>query len=105
MRFQGSDWCGNCWRMDSTLFEKPEFETYVEDKFVLLALDFPQKAENQLPEEQKAHNQALLKKYNASGSFPAAFVLTANGKSLGQMSVKPNPTKWYLSQIDKILNQ
>ncbi len=105
MRFQGSDWCTNCWRMDTALFEKPVFEEFAKDKFVLLALDFPAKEENKLPQAQAAENQKLQEKFNPAKQFPAAFILTTKGEVMGQLSVRPNPTEWYIENIKEILDK
>ncbi len=104
MRFGGSDWCANCWRLDEALFETEAFAQYATDAFVLLNLDFPQKKENQLPEQESLQNRKLLKKYNPKGFFPAVLVLNTQGEVLGQMSVAPNSAEGYISQIKSILN-
>ena len=104
MRFGGSDWCANCWRLDAALFETEAFAKYADNSFILLNLDFPQKKENQLSEQQTVHNRKLLKKYNPRGFFPAVVILNSQGEALGQMSVAPNSAEGYINQIKGILN-
>ncbi|MCK8479770.1 thioredoxin family protein [Psychroserpens algicola] len=103
LRFQGSDWCVNCWRLDSTLFETKQFESFVDNKFVLVAIDFPAKPQNKLPKNIELINKKLLNKYNPNGAFPALKVLNSNGDLIGEMSVKPNQTDSYIDELRSII--
>jgi len=40
------------------------------DRLVVLYLDFPAKRKNRLSKEQTAHNEALAERFNKSGAFP-----------------------------------
>lgn len=84
---------------DTTLIDKPQFESFAIDRYVLLYLDFPSKPENELQPSQARHNQMLLEQYNPSKSFPALLVLNKNGEAVGQMNVKPNSTEGYIELL------
>lgn len=81
--FTGSDWCGWCIRMKKDLFDKPAFEQYVADKFVLLEVDIPNNPK--FDKAQLAANQALCEKYQVQG-FPTVLVLTPEGEVAGGFS-------------------
>ncbi|MGN0874002.1 MAG: thioredoxin family protein [Akkermansia sp.] len=78
--FTGSDWCGWCIRLRKNVFDTPEFDSYVKDKFVLLEIDLPRG--NKLTPEQKAVNEALAKRFKITG-FPTVLVLTPNAEVAG----------------------
>ena len=78
--FTGSDWCGWCIRLRKNVFDTPEFDSYVKDKFVLLEIDLPHG--NKLTPEQKAVNEALAKRFKITG-FPTVLVLTPNAEVAG----------------------
>ena len=80
MDFTGSDWCGACMHLHSTVFEKPEFDAFVKDRFILLEIDCPHG--NKMPEEEKARNEALVTRY-AVRAFPTVLVLSPNGDVTG----------------------
>ena len=80
MDFTGSDWCGACMHLHSYVFEKPEFEAFVKDKFILLEIDCPHG--NKMPEEEKARNEALVTRY-AIRAFPTVLVLSPGGDVAG----------------------
>lgn len=103
MRFTGSDWCGNCIRLDTTLIETPQFEEFAKGKFVLLYVDFPVKEENKLAPKLAAHNERLQTKYNPSKGFPAMVVLNAEGEALGQMNVASNTAEGFIELLEEIL--
>ncbi len=98
LRFQGSDWCANCLRLDTVLFETKQFSYFAKNKFVLLVLDFPSKPENQLSEKRATRNKEIFNKYKPQG-FPAIYILDSNGRQVEQLAVTPNPTQWYIDQL------
>ena len=105
MSFQGSDWCANCMRLEKDLFENSAFDGFAKDNLVLLKLDFPARKKNQLPAEQKAHNEKLAEKYNKSGSFPMVLILDSDGKVVGKMKHPSKSVNEYLSSLRKITNR
>ena len=78
--FTGSDWCGYCVKLRQNVFDKPEFEAYAKDKFVLMEVDVPRT--KQLPEELMKQNRALVEQYRVNG-FPSVFVMTPKGEVVG----------------------
>lgn len=105
LNFSGSDWCGNCIRLDKTLFQSEEFANFSKENLVLLRADFPAKKKNQLSEEQVTHNEALAEKYNKKGAFPTILVLDENGKVLGQMKQPQNEISDYINDLKQLINQ
>ena len=61
MDFSGSDWCIWCMRLDEEVFSKEAFKTYAKDNLVLFLADFPR--DKKLPDEVKAQNRELARKY------------------------------------------
>lgn len=105
MSFQGSDWCGNCRRLEKQLFHDEAFQAYAKENYVLLKLDFPMRSENQLSKEQTAHNEALAEKYNADGKFPKVLVFNAQGEKLGAMEYPLTGAKEYIVSLDSYRQQ
>ena len=102
--FSGSDWCGNCIRLERKLFETEEFKAYAQDHLVLLNADFPMKKKNALPEDQQAHNDALAEKYNKEGKFPRVIMMDATGKVLDELSHPHEDLETYMSELKKMVN-
>jgi thioredoxin-related protein len=102
MSFSGSDWCGNCQRLDQELFQQAAFAEYAKENLVLLQLDFPAKKKNLLPAEQTAHNEQLAEQYNKKGVFPRVLILTTDGTVQGAMAHPANSAAAYLSSLKSI---
>lgn len=79
--FTGSDWCGWCIRMRSTILNTPAFQQYAADKFVLMEVDVPRNV-NKIGAELHARNVALAKHYNIT-SYPSVLVLSPDGRIQG----------------------
>ena len=105
MSFAGSDWCLPCIRLDKEFFNTEQFQSYAEEKFVLLRLDFPARKKNQLSPEQVKHNEALAEKYNKKGSFPLVLVLDESGKVQGQMTTAKGNSSDYFKELNSIISQ
>lgn len=78
--FTGSDWCGWCVRLHKDVFDTPEFEAYVADKFVLNEVDVPQNPA--FDKELRARNEELCSRFGIDG-FPTLMVLTPQGTVTG----------------------
>ncbi len=78
--FTGSDWCAWCVRLRQNVLDKPEFETYAADKFVLAEVDLPRAAK--LSAEQLERNRQIAEQYKVEG-FPTIMVMTPAGQVLG----------------------
>lgn len=103
MSFQGSDWCGNCKRLEKVLFQSEDFKAYAAEHLILLKLDFPMKKQNKLPDEQVKHNEALAEQYNPNGMFPKDLLLTASGEKLGEFGYKEAESKPYIDYISSVI--
>lgn len=105
LSFSGSDWCGNCMRLEKTLFESEAFKTYASQNLVLVNADFPMRKKNVLSAEQTAHNEKLAEKYNPKGSFPTVLVLNADGTVKGEL-VNPLDTEAkYLAALKTLVGK
>ncbi len=78
--FTGSDWCAWCVRLRQDVLDKPEFETYAADKFVLAEVDLPRAAK--ISAEQMERNRKIAEQYKVEG-FPTIMVMTPAGQVLG----------------------
>jgi thioredoxin-related protein len=96
--FTGSDWCSWCIKFKKEAIDTKEFQDYAAKNLVLVELDFPQK--KQQPDELKAANQALGKKYNVEG-YPTFVILNKDGKEIGrQVGYKEGGPKAFIAEID-----
>lgn len=84
MDFTGSDWCGWCIKLRNNVLDKPEFEAYAKDKFVLMEVDCP-KNKSKLSEKVQKQNDELCRKYPNSG-FPTLIVVNPKGVVVGGFS-------------------
>lgn len=100
--FSGSDWCAPCIKLQKEILETSEFQSFAEDHFVLLKADFPRKKANQLPAQQKEHNNKLAEKYNQNGYFPLVVMLDGNGRLLGETGYKNIPTDEYIAMLEEM---
>lgn len=79
--FTGSDWCGWCIRLRSTILDTPAFQQYAADKFVLMEVDVPRNVAK-IGAELHAKNRAIAAKYNIT-NYPSMLVLSAQGDVMG----------------------
>lgn len=103
LSFSGSDWCGNCIRLEKDLFEQEAFKTFAGKEVILVRADFPMKKKNKLPADQTKHNEALAEKYNQKGAFPTVVVLSANGDKLGTMKHPAASANAYLANLKTLV--
>ena len=103
LSFSGSDWCGNCMRLEKVLFESSEFAAFAKDHLVLLNADFPMKKKNILSAEQTKHNEGLADKYNPKGVFPMVKVLSADGRVMGELSTPKETASEYIRALKSII--
>ena len=104
LSFQGSDWCGNCMKLEKLLFESEEFKTFASTDLVLLKADFPMRRQNKLPKDQQEHNDQLAEKFNKKGSFPMVVILDSQGNLAGEMAYPLESPKAYIDNIKSIIN-
>ncbi|GAA5484134.1 thioredoxin family protein [Haloferula sargassicola] len=101
MDFTGSDWCGWCKKLDAEVFSKDAFKEGVEDKFVLVSLDFPQDKSN-LSEETQAQNDKLQEKYGIQG-FPTIVLADEQGRPFATTGYQEGGAESYVKHLDELL--
>lgn len=99
LNFSGSDWCGNCMRLEKELFVSEEFLAFAEENLILLNLDFPAKKANKLSPEQTAYNDRLAERYNKKGVFPLTLILNSKGEIIGEMAYPNALVSGYIKNI------
>jgi thioredoxin-related protein len=100
--FSGSDWCGNCIRLDKEFFQSAEFQNYSNEHLILLKLDFPAKKANKLSASQTEHNDKWAEVYNKNGSFPLTILIDKDGKQLGVMKFPLTTVAAYIGSLKSI---
>jgi thioredoxin-related protein len=103
LNFSGSDWCGNCIKLERELFSKDTFKNFAQESLVLLNADFPTKKKNKLSAEQTSHNEKLAEKFNPNGEFPKTIILNSKGEFVGEMKHPSKNVSEYLESIHKII--
>ena len=98
--FTGSDWCGWCIKLDKEVFSTPEFKA--QKDFILVSLDFPRR--KQLPAEEKAKNEALMKKWGVQG-FPTIILANAAGEAYAQTGYQDGGPVKYLAHLANLRKQ
>ena len=97
--FSGSDWCKPCIRLRAEILEKEAFLNYARKNWILVNLDFPLKKKNQLPPDQKAHNEQIAEKYNSKGIFPLVLLLQASGEVIATAGYEQVSPEYYLKKL------
>ncbi len=100
--FSGSDWCAPCIKLDKTVWQSKEFQSYANDHWVLLRADFPRKKNNRLSDQQSALNAILAEKYNKNGHFPLVVIIDPVGNILGQAGYKNVSPKEYIALLKNL---
>ncbi|MBQ3526532.1 MAG: thioredoxin family protein [Akkermansia sp.] len=99
--FTGSDWCGWCVQLRTTILDTEAFRSYAADKFVLLEVDVPKNIKK-IGKKQHARNREIVRKYNIS-IYPSLLVLNANGEVLGGMIGGRDTLKSVIAPLDEAL--
>jgi thiol:disulfide interchange protein len=98
--FTGSDWCVWCKKLDKETLSTQEFADYAKKNLVLLQLDYPDKKPQ--PDDLKAANKALAKKYNIQG-YPTLMAFKPDGsvawQNIGYLEGGP---KALITQLDAV---
>ena len=101
--FSGSDWCKPCIMLKQEVFDKPEFEQFAKDKFVLARFDFPRSKKNKLPADQTKQNELAAAKLNKEGSFPLVVLISPDGKVLAKTGYRPGGVAAYDAYLNSLL--
>ncbi|RYD84610.1 MAG: thioredoxin family protein [Sphingobacteriales bacterium] len=83
--FSGPEWCKNCTKLDTLVWESTEFKAEAEKNWVLLRADFAQKKGMPEPVDVNDTKMILTEKYNRDGFFPFIVLLDKTGKKLGKV--------------------
>ena len=79
--FSGSDWCANCIRLKSNVFEQAAFVQLQEGSFLMYTADFPRDKKS-VPKNVQESNTNLAETYNPKGLFPFVVLLDSKLKVL-----------------------
>ncbi|AII53735.1 MULTISPECIES: thioredoxin family protein [Hymenobacter] len=101
--FSGSDWCKPCIMLKQEVFDKPEFEQFAKDKFVLARFDFPRSKKNKLPATQTKINEQAAAQLNKEGAFPLVVLLSPEGKVLAKTGYRPGGATAYDAYLSQLL--
>lgn len=97
--FTGSDWCGWCIKLDKEVFSEDAFKAAAKDKYVLVALDFPQRKE--LPEAEREQNEKLQAAFAVEG-FPTIFLADSQGRPFARTGYQPGGPEAYVKHLDEL---
>jgi protein disulfide-isomerase len=98
--FAGSDWCGWCDRFHNEVLTTSRFESYLDESFVPVLIDFPRGIEQ--TEQLKADNQVVARRMGIEG-FPTVVLMDAEGKELGRLGYLPGGPNNYISEVRSII--
>ena len=84
--FTGSDWSPESKSLAKEVLSTPAFQAYVQNRLVLVKLDFPHALRQRPGTIQQ--NQNLQKQYGVT-VFPTVIVLNSSGEVIGQLSYMP----------------
>lgn len=100
--FSGSDWCGNCIRLDKDLFQTAKFLDFADKNLVLLNLDFPAKKANKLSVAQTSHNDKWAEVFNKDGIFPLTILIDKKGEKIAQLTYPSATLEAYINNLTAI---
>lgn len=98
--FTGSDWCGWCIKLKEEVFSHDEFKAGVEDKFVLVELDYP-RDKSKLTAKTIKQNEELGEKYEVQG-YPTILLADAEGRPFARTGYQPGGPKAYIKHLDEL---
>lgn len=100
--FTGSDFCQPCMRLRQEVVETPEFQSWANERFVLLELDYPRRTP-QHPDLAE-QNRELLEAYGVS-SFPTVLVLNSSGQVVAKAAYRPGGSTPWIQAVEQQLTQ
>lgn len=98
--FTGSDWCGWCKRLTSSVFIKDDFKSWAAENVVLLELDFPRR--KQLPADIKKQNQGLQQAFSVRG-YPTVWVFDLDKDAEGKYNISAIGKTGYTKTVDEFV--
>ncbi|RMH04930.1 MAG: thioredoxin family protein [Planctomycetota bacterium] len=99
--FTGSDWCGWCMKLHEEVFSHEEFLKPVQEKYVLVALDFPRGEEAKAAVPNPERNDELLEKYGIEG-FPTCLLMTPAGVVYGRTGYREGGPEAYVEHLREL---
>jgi thioredoxin-related protein len=99
--FTGSDWCSWCKKLHEEVFDKDAFKDEAPKHFVLVELDFPH--EKKLPNDLKAQNDKLAKRYKIHG-YPTVLLVDADGQVVAHTGYQAGGPENYVKQLAGFLD-
>lgn len=99
MVFAGSDWCKPCIQFKKDILQSTDFTNAVQEKLVVLYLDFPSRKKNKLPAAETAHNEALAERFNKSGAFPKIVLMDAQENVLATPEFRGQNASDFLEKL------
>ena len=87
--FSGSDWCSNCIKLKTNVFEKEDFKVLQSEKFEMYTADFP-RTKKTVEDQRTLDNEMLADKFDPIGQFPFILLLDNNQNVLKKTSGKLN---------------
>jgi len=105
MNFSGSDWCRSCIVLKQSILNTPEFESFANDKLILLDVDFPRKKKNRLSKEQTQYNEKLAERYNKEGQFPTIIILDSDLNIVAKTGYKRLSPTQYINHIKTLIEK
>jgi len=105
MNFSGSDWCRSCMMLKQSILNTAEFESFANDKLVLVDVDFPRKKKNRLNKKQTQYNEKLAEKYNKEGQFPTIIILDSDLNIVARTKYKHLSPTQYIDHIKTLIRK
>ena len=92
--FSGSDWCGWCKKLDQEVFSKEEFLTKVQDRYILVVLDFPRSKE--VPNAKR--NGEVRDLFKVTG-YPTVLLMDESAKPIAKTGYVEGGPEAYLAHM------
>lgn len=99
--FTGSDWCYWCTKLDEEVFSHDSWYANANEKYVLVALDFPNGEEAKAAVPNPERNNELMEKYKVGG-FPTILLMTAEGEVFAQTGYQEGGPEAYVAHMSTI---
>lgn len=99
--FTGSDWCPWCIKLDTEVFDTPEFKEYASANLILFKADFPRNKE--VSAQIKDQNIRLMDKYSVMG-FPTILIIDQEGSVVTTMGYEQGGPVPYIALIKKAIS-
>ena len=87
--FSGSDWCSNCIKLKSNVFDQEAFQFLKSEKFEMYTADFP-RTKITVEDQRTLDNEMLADKFNPKGKFPLVLLIDSDQNVFKKTSGKLN---------------